>query len=279
MLTNDKLYLIGNPVLHSVSPMIHNTISALLGLPFTYSLREPSQKELPAFVQEIRESASRGFNITVPFKQDIIPYLDKIDNAAREIGAVNTVVNDNGILTGYNTDAPGFLKALAHDGIPYQGKTVAVLGAGGAAMGVCYALTRNGAGTVHIFNRTQEKAKALAAALGGNTTGHPLCDFSKLAPRADLVINTTSAGLSPDTNGCPVSEIPVFKRDAAVVDIIYNPPQTRLLKEAQAQGQKTQNGLLMLLYQGVIAYELWADLMVPNHVISTVFEKLQNHYS
>lgn len=230
------------------------------GLEGSYRALETPPPFLRARLQEIRRDYA-GVNVTIPHKESVLAYLDELSPEARAIGAVNTIVCDRQRLIGYNTDAPGFISSLDEAGIPYRNKKALVLGAGGAARAIAYALKEEGA-HVAVYNRTLERAQALCKALGLHLVSAPLLDAA--VHSCDLLINTTSVGLqdplsSPLPEGC-------LPRAGAVVDIIYNPPVTRLMLEAQRAGLPTLGGLPMLVWQGALAFELWtgvkADLRV-----------------
>jgi len=221
------------------------------GLEGTYKALETPPPFLRARMSEVRRQY-RGVNLTIPHKESVIPYLDELSSEARVIGAVNTVVNDSGKLVGYNTDAPGFLCGLDEADIPYKSKRVILLGAGGAARGIAYALKQEGA-QVAVYNRTPERAKELCQAFGLSFLTSGLLEHA--LRNCDLLVNTTSVGLSdPQASPLPQGLLP---RAGVVVDIIYNPPITRLLQDAQAAGLRTLGGLPMLVWQGALAFELW----------------------
>jgi shikimate dehydrogenase len=197
----------------------------------------------------------RGVNVTIPHKESVIPHLDELSSEARAIGAVNTVVNDSGKLTGHNTDAPGFLCGLDEAGIPYTGKRVVLLGAGGAAKGIAYALKQEGA-QVAVYNRTPERAKELCEAFGLTFLSWGLLEHA--IKSCDLLVNTTSVGLQdPQNSPLPAGLLP---RGGVVVDIVYNPPVTKLMQDAQKAGLKTLGGLPMLVWQGALAFEMWTNV-------------------
>lgn len=194
-------------------------------------------------------------------------YLDVIDESARLIGAVNTIVNDNGILTGYNTDGMGYVRSLKEEAVPQiEGKRIAVLGAGGAARGVIYALALEKPEQISILNRTADRAAALAEDLRnynlGDISGSGMYDAQAVLSDADIVINTTAAGMHPHVHDLPVD--PVWIREgAAVSDLIYNPLETRLLRESRMRGCTVHGGLGMFIYQGAIAFEHWLGIPAP----------------
>ncbi len=253
--------IIGDPVAHSMSPIMHNAAFRASGLDFIYVAFQVSQEDLEKAVSSIRALNIKGVNVTIPHKVAIMPYLDRLDPLAKEIGAVNTVVNEAGQLTGYNTDAPGFLQALLSNEVDPKGKRVIILGAGGAARAISFALAENGA-HLTILNRTYDTAHSLAGHLRQKYTDQiqalPLNseNLARMMKGGYLLVNTTSVGMSPNTEDILV-EPGLLTRDLIICDIIYHPLKTRLLKEAQRVGAKTIGGLDMLVRQGVLTFEKW----------------------
>ncbi len=245
------LGLLGHPLGHSLSPVMHRAALRALGLEGDYRRLDTPSEQLGARVEEVR-TLYHGVNVTVPHKEAILPWLDELDPAAAAIGAVNTVVNDGGRLVGHNTDAPGFLRALAEAGV--RGEVALLLGAGGAARAIAFALKEAG-WEVWIHNRTRARALALAEAFGLRVV-----DPAR-AREADLVVNATSVGLhDPDATPIDPCHLP---RGGAVVDIIYGVGETRLLRAARARGLPAFDGLGMLLWQGLLAFELWTGRKAP----------------
>jgi shikimate dehydrogenase len=201
----------------------------------------------------------------------VIPLLDEMDTLAGKMGAVNTIVSEDGKLTGYNTDAPGFLQALKSSGIEPRGKKIVVLGAGGAAKGISFILAGAGAGLV-ILNRTLSRAEELAAQMAQFYRQHlkamalSEANLKKALDGADVLVNTTSAGIMPDVDLTPVPA-GLLKPDITVFDIVYNPLETRLLREAKAAGARTIDGLDMLVWQGALAFEKWTGHKAPFEVM------------
>lgn len=263
---NIKLcFVIGDPVKQSLSPMIHNKGYKQLGIEdkFIFLRRQIKPENLKQFVDEIRhDPAFRGTSITLPHKLEIMQYLDKIDPVAQKIGAVNTVVKDGQKLTGSNTDYLGVLNPLTRI-TNLQGKTVAVLGAGGAARAAVYALVSSGA-KVTVFNRDVKKAEKLAAEFE--------CDYDSLRhisriPEFDIVLNATKVGLNP--NDKPLVAAQLIKSRQIIFDIVYSPnyPETKFIKEARRKGAKTLSGIDMLLYQAVKQFELFTGKHLPYEIL------------
>jgi shikimate dehydrogenase len=263
--------LIGDPVGHSVSPAMHNAAFRALGLDYAYLPLRVRREDLPTAIAGVSAFNIRGLNVTIPHKVEVMGLLDEIDPPARQIGAVNVLVNDSGRLTGYNTDAQGFLHMLTGHGIEPQGKNVVVLGAGGAARAICFALASRGA-TLTILNRTAARAQACAADVSKafNTRIRVLdLDRENLAyalQGAGMLVNATSVGMLPDAGVSPVDR-DLLGAHLTVVDIVYNPGQSKLLKEARKAGAKTINGLEMLTWQGALAFEKWTGRQPPLDVM------------
>jgi shikimate dehydrogenase len=265
--------LIGWPVSHSVSPPMHNAAFAALGLDWRY-VALPVPVEPPERVGEavrgLRALGLRGANVTVPHKQAVMPHLDRLSPAAEAIGAVNTiVVTPEGGLAGDNTDARGFVADLRDHGVDPQGLRVLVLGAGGSARAVVYGLAAAGAARVAIANRTYRRAADLVAALQPRLPACPLAalalpgDLAAAATVADLVVNCTSLGMTPQPETTPWDETLRLRPDQAVYDLVYNPAETRLLRWAAAGGARAIGGLGMLVWQGAIAFEQWTGIAPP----------------
>ena len=261
--------LIGDPVEHSMSPAMHNAAFAASGLDFIYIPFRVEKERLEEAIGGMRGLNIRGLNVTIPHKVAVIPFLDGLDELAGKIGAVNTIVNEDGRLTGHNTDAGGFLRALAESGIEPAGKKVVVLGAGGAARAIAFTLAGNGASPV-IMNRKLEfgwavsLAGQLEQAFSIKVEALELNDANleaALRP-ADILVNATSVGMSPGTNDTPVPRR-LLKPELAVFDVVYNPRKTRLLTEAGAAGAVTISGLEMLVWQGALAFEIWTGRKAP----------------
>ena len=261
--------LIGHPVTHSVSPVMHNAAFEALGLDYIYLPFAVTKDRLAHAVDGVRGMNIRGLNVTIPHKVAVIPFLDGLEPLAERIGAVNTIVNDDGVLTGHNTDAAGFLKALLENGIEPGDKQVVLLGAGGAARAIAFALAEKGA-RLTILNREQELdwavelAGSVSSFSGRKVRALELSEpnlKAALAP-ADVVVNATSVGMRPNDGQSPVSR-ELLRQGLVVFDIVYNPVKTRLLSEAEQAGAITVNGLDMLVWQGALAFELWTGAKAP----------------
>lgn len=253
-----RLQVIGDPVLHSKSPVLHGAMLSALGLEAAYDARVVRRGELPDYLRWARDHGVAGFNATMPHKEDLIPLLDEIDPAARLIGAVNTVCLREGAWVGFNTDGAGALSALGEVlGFDPAGSTVTLLGAGGAAKAVALALAEAGAERVRVCNRTLERAGELCARHPRLTPAPFDPDtLERLCRGADLLVNCTSLGME----GCPrqfegFSFLDALPPHGAVFDLIYHPAETELLAQARRRGLRAMNGLPMLVWQAVLALE------------------------
>lgn len=248
--------LIGNPVGHSLSPPMHEAGYEALGIDATYVTFEPPADEGAAAVDAAGRLGVAGLNVTIPFKQDVIDAVDT-DPLAERIGAVNTVDFSGEVPKGYNTDAVGAVRALEHHDVSLSG-TAVVVGAGGAGRAVAFGLADEGM-TVEIANRTASKADDLAAEVP-NASGHGLDALTDLVAEADVLVNCTSVGMDEDETPVPAATL---HGGLAVLDAVYSPIETRLLRDAKAAGATTVDGAWMLLYQGVEAFERWTGESAP----------------
>ena len=259
--------LIGDPVEHTMSPAMHNAAFQKLGLDYLYIPFRVRPEELPQAVAGLKALNVAGFNVTIPHKVAVLPLLDGLDPLAEKIGAVNTVVNNDGELRGYNTDAEGFLRALLERGINPQDRNVVVLGAGGAARAIAYILAEKGA-RLTILNRQQELdwaesiARLILDELHREVKVFELGDIANVLPGVNLLVNATSVGMSPVDNASPVPA-GLLDKVPAVFDVVYNPLKTKLLKEAAAAGAQTIGGVDMLAWQGALAFEKWTGKTAP----------------
>ncbi len=269
--------IIGDPVAHSLSPLIQNAAFRAGSLDYVYVAFRVKKEELREAVGGFKALNIAGFGVTIPHKVAIIPYLDALDPLAKAIGSVNTVVNNNGILTGYNTDAPGFLEPLTTRGIELEGKNVVMLGAGGAARAVSFILV-NGGANLTVINRTLPRAEELVEGIKNSLKKDVLAssmsyeNLKRATGQADILINTTSVGMFPNVDGTPVPAELLHERHI-VYDIIYNPAETRLLREAKEKGAKTLNGAEMLAWQGALAFEKWTGYKAPVDIMLRELQK------
>lgn len=262
--------LIGHELKHSISPLFQQAAFDYVGLDIRYEVWETEQGELLKVVEGIRQPSKLGANVTIPHKEAVLPLLDEVDSLARRIGAVNTIVNQGGKLIGYNTDSSGFLRALREDGaFSPRKKRAVLLGAGGTARAVGFALVDAGVRSLAIINRTLGRGEALASALkvwNSEIVALSWKDGKTLNAlvECDLVVNCTSVGMKDSaTEGKSPLEARLVPKRALVCDVVYNPVETRLLKEAKKAGARTLGGLPMLVYQGAAAFELWTGKPAP----------------
>lgn len=255
--------LFGFPVKHSLSPAMHNAAFHHLGLNYVYVPFEVTPENIPAAVASLRSLSLSGVNVTVPHKETVIPHLDRIDPFARAVGSVNTIVNKNGKLTGYNTDAPGFVKDLKSHGFNPEGKTVILLGAGGAGKAVAAALSKAKARRIYIANNIEKQSSVLAHRTP-RAVYLPLAVWKHKLAEADLLVNTTPVGMH--AGDAPLATAAELKRSLFVYDVIYN-RETELIKAAKKAGCRCADGLGMLLHQGALAFELWTGKPAPVEVM------------
>ncbi len=254
----DVYGLLGNPVGHSLSPPMHEAAYDELGLEARYVTFEPDQDALAAAIEGADALGIAGLNVTIPFKQAALEIVAPEDLATR-IGAVNTIdFSGSGPPTGYNTDAVGALRALRDHDVDLEDARAVVVGAGGAGRAVAFGLADAGA-TVAIANRTEPKARQLAEAVP-RASGHGLADVERLLAEADVLVNATSVGMEEDATPVPADAL---HGDLAVLDAVYQPLETRLLRDAAEAGATTVDGAWMLLYQGVEAFEIWTGRDAP----------------
>jgi shikimate dehydrogenase len=262
----------GDPIRHSKSPIMLNRAFEEAGINAAYAAFHILPGQLQDAVKGIRAMQFRGVNVTIPHKLEVMDYLDEIDEGARIIGAVNTIVNDNGRLTGYNTDGIGYVRSLKEEtGIDLNGKKVLMIGAGGAARGVGYALAKEGAAHIYFANRTREKADELARTMSEftSTSGIGLDEIAGVADDVSLIVNNTSLGMHPNVDAVPM-DTTLIRDHLVVSDLVYNPLITRFLKEAEARGAKIHSGLGMFIYQGAYAFEYWTGQPAPTAAMRQV---------
>ena len=270
-----RVGIIGYPIRHSISPVFQQAAFDCLSLEARYQAWEVEPGSLGQFIGGLRSADTLGVNVTVPHKEAVMPHLDAIDEWARLAGAVNTIVNEGGKLRGYNTDGTGFIRALEQHGhMSPEGLRVLIIGAGGSAKGVALALARRGAASVTIANRTLERAQRLAELIGAHG---PVAEAIPLVPgealahaaaRSDLMVNCTTLGMKhgpgEDISPLPAEYIPP---SALVYDLVYNPPETPLLRDAGRAGASVLRGLPMLVYQGAASFKLWIGKEPPVEVM------------
>lgn len=266
-MTNKKLYLIGDPVDHSLSPLLHGAMIAQTGVHYTYEVRRVQPRDLADFVAEAKAGGCAGFNVTMPHKEAILPLLDELSPAVAACGAVNTVCIKNGRAIGYNTDGPGFVDSLRARGLEPEGKTVLLLGTGGAGDAICDALVGAGVKKIFVTNRSVYPAQDLAARYPDKAQFiyFGIFPVRHAMAESDLFINATSLGMAGMKEFSDLG----FLRDApagvTVYDLVYNPRQTMLLREAEKRGLPTVSGIDLLLYQAARAFKMFTgkDVDMP----------------
>lgn len=278
---NTKMYaVIGDPIAQSLSPQLHNGLFEANGIDAIYFPVEVKSEDLEKLVQGFRLMNFGGFNITKPHKLDIMKYLDELDPLAQKIGAVNTVVYRDKKMIGYNTDGFGFIKSIEKK-LGKKAKeelTILILGCGGAVKSVAMALADWGIKKVIIANRTLSKADELIEQINENWPGKAQAismeesELKKVLPNVDLIVNGTSLGMNDAPKRTPIAK-ELLRKDIFVYDMIYSPPMTQLLKDAKAVGAQTENGLEMLLYQGLLAFELWTGIFPDPEIGKKLLEE------
>jgi shikimate dehydrogenase len=261
--------VIGDPVRHSKSPIMLNRAFRERGINGSYAAFHVTPNQLEQALAGVRGLGFRGLNVTIPHKIEVMAFLDEVHEGARAAGAVNTVVNENGRLIGYNTDGIGYVRSLKEEvESDLTGKTIVVLGAGGAARGILWALAQENPTAIMLANRTEEKAIELAASfsLELHISVIPWKTLREVCAYADVVINTTSVGMSPHVDAVPI-DTTWLKSGSVVSDLIYNPLKTTFLQQAEQRGCKIHGGLGMFIYQGAYAFEYWTGQPAPVEVM------------
>ena len=287
------LGVMGNPIEHTVSPIIHNNLAQALNDDIVYTAFRVEEENVGEAVKGAYALDMLGMNVTVPHKSAVIPFLKEIDPLAERIGAVNTLVRCEGGFKGYNTDMPGLLRAMKYDGADFKGEYVIILGAGGVARAVAMMLADNGAAHIIIMNRSLDKARALAdeinayveSSLGKGDGGlHNSKDFclgfdlpsyvNLSDDRKYVVIQATSVGMYPKNDEVIIEDESFYKKISIGYDIVFNPLETKFMKLCKESGAKSFGGLRMLLYQGIIAYELWTGREVSDDLSDQIYAKM-----
>ncbi|MFK4565665.1 shikimate dehydrogenase [Enterococcus sp. UD-01] len=274
--------LFATPIRHSVSPMIQNTAFQELGLDIVYLAFEVGTDGLKEAISSIRRLDMVGANLSMPNKILAVDYMDELSEAAQLIRAVNTITNDNGKLTGHNTDGTGFMRSLQDLEVSIIGKKMTVIGAGGAATAIIVQAALDGVKEIAVYNRKDEfyeNIKAKLAYISEHTactiTLHDLANEVELTldvSESTLLLNATGVGMKPMEQQTPIQDFSIIRPDLAVYDVIYTPRETEFLKQARLRGAKTANGLGMLLYQGAAAFELWTGQEMPIAVVKPIME-------
>lgn len=271
------------PARHSFSPMMHTTSFQETGVDAVYLSFDVPPEKLGSSIQAIRDLEMLGVNLSMPHKMAAVQYVDELSQAARLIGAINTIVNQDGKLIGHTTDGVGCMESLKQNKIDVIGKKITIIGAGGAATAIITQAAIDGVAAIDVFNikdefyqKVEPKLAEIAKETDCKIELHDLADEQQLANSlADscLLINATSIGMAPNTDRIPLPDSKLLRKDLAVFDVIYHPGETQLLREAKKVGAKAVNGLGMLLYQGAAAFELWTGKKMPTELIQPLLEK------
>lgn len=275
--------LLGSPVAHSISPQMHNEAFRQLGLDYVYLAFDVTPEHLESAVLGLKAIGIHGFNLTMPLKVHIIPLLDELTPAARLANAVNTVIIKDGVLIGHNTDGIGYMHSVIDAGYDIIGKKMTLLGAGGAATAICVQAALDGVSAIDMFKRknaswddTLAFCQKITAETGCPIRLRDISDHNALAESISdsaILTNATNVGMAPDTEKSPITDVSVLRKDLIVSDIIYNPKETLLLKQAKEVGCPHFNGLYMLLYQGAAAFTYWTGEKMPIQLIKEKYFK------
>lgn len=272
--------IIGCPVEHSLSPLLHNYFAREMGMDFAYVPFKVEEGQVEAAVRGAYALNLTGLNVTVPYKQQVMPYLRELDAAAKTVGAVNTMVREKDGYKGYNTDASGLLRAMREADMDIEGKDWLLLGAGGAAKAAAFVLASQGAASVTILNRTRDRAAALALEMNRRyektfMTAVAVEDYKTLPDRQWQAIQTTSVGMHPREGAAFLEDKGFYRNITTAIDVIYTPARTRFMELVDEAGGKAVNGLNMLIYQGAAAFELWnPDGKISKEVLAGARELL-----
>ncbi|MCC3356644.1 shikimate dehydrogenase [Bacillus sp. REN16] len=274
----EKVYgVIGSPISHSMSPMMHNDIFEHYKLEARYHAFHVGKDGVKAAIEGIKALGISGINVTIPHKIEVIEYLDNVEEVAANIGAVNTIVNENGKLVGYNTDGSGFIRSLNQviSNEELCSANVLIIGAGGAARGIFISLAAMGVKNIDIVNRTIDRANTIIEDCKYAVDSRALRFAEAEANLGDyqVIVNTTSVGMHPNVEDMPLS-VENIAPNTIVSDIIYNPFETKLLQEAKKRGAITQNGIGMFVYQGALAFEKWTGIFPDTERMENLVTKL-----
>ena len=273
------LGVIGHPIEHSLSPQIQNYFARVMKQDVCYTAFHVLPEHLGKAVSGAHGLGVKGLNVTIPHKQACLPFLSRVDETARRIGAVNTLIYEKEGYAGYNTDHIGMYMALKAQGLNIRGKSVVIIGAGGTAHAACIMAADNGAAEITVSNRTLEKADLLTDHVKSiydiPVTAVQLSKLDEIIHK-DIVIQTTSVGLNDPKNGCPVESDSFFKGVSAALDLIYSPWKTKFLQMARLNGIPAVNGFPVLIYQAAAAFELWQGVTFPDGFLNQALEELES---
>ncbi len=275
--------VIGNPIEHTMSPAIHNGLATMFEHNLVY-VPFHVEADLDKAVEGAYALNILGMNVTVPYKSDVIASLKEVDKLAAQIGAVNTLVRMEGGYKGYNTDMPGLYRAMKEDGVELENADVLILGAGGVARAVAVLAADKKAEKIRVLNRTIEKAEAIVEEVKehypkADIQAMAISDYEKLEGESWVAIQATSVGMYPKTEDVVISEEGFYKKVRVGYDLIFNPYETKFMKLLKAAGKEAYNGLKMLLYQGIIAYELWNECEVTKEQAAVIYEEMKKQMS
>ncbi len=269
--------IIGYPLSHTLSPLMHNSVFRKYKMNWEYKVFEIKSEDLPVFIKNMKKENIRGLNVTIPYKQTVMLLIDKIDKAAKTIGAVNTILNSKGKLIGFNTDYLGFIKSLEKNKINLKNKKVVMFGAGGAAHAIAYSINLMAPADFYIYNIDVPMIQGLIKKLKlKNMVFGDIIktqEKDKILSEADFIINTTSVGMH---NNNVIYKLPDLKKGVIVYDLIYNPAKTEFLKQAEKKGAKVINGMDMLIYQGMGSFKIWTGRQ-SNYIL--IKKKLNEYFS
>lgn len=275
--------LLGKPVAHSLSPLMHNEAFRLLGLDYAYLAFDVEPADLKTAVAGLKAMNARGFNLTMPHKTMVCDYVDRLTPAASLSHSVNTVINDNGVLTGHTTDGAGYLASVRARGIDLRGEKMTLLGLGGAGTAICVQAALDQTAAIDVFKRKNETwsqavslADNISRQTGCSVSLHDLADKTQLRKSLEescLLTNATSVGMAPGDQDSAIEDASMFPPSLAVSDIIYDPRETRLMSLARSRGCQTFNGLYMLLYQGAESFRCWTGQDMPVDAIREKYFK------
>lgn len=274
--------LFAKPIRHSISPMIQNAALSALGIDAVYLAFDVEKQDMSHAIQSIHTLEMIGANISMPNKQVTLEFMDELSDSAKLIGAVNTIVNDEGRLIGHNTDGIGFIRSLKEKGIDAKGKRMTIIGAGGAATSIIVQAALDGMDEIKVFNlkdsfydKLEKLLPVIAESSQCKITLHDLNDVEMLREAihsSDILTNATGMGMSPHQDKMSIPDVDVLHDKLFVADVVYNPRETLLIKNAKERGCQTMNGLGMLLYQGAEAFQLWTGQEMPIDVVRPVLE-------
>ena len=269
--------LIGHPVEHSMSPVLHHTLADILGHEIAY-VPFDVKRDLQSAVKGAYELNIQGMNVTVPYKQEVMSYLSEIDPLAKKIGAVNTLVRCEGGYKGYNTDMPGLKRAMEQDGVTIAGSNFYLIGAGGVARAVLLMLLENGAKHIHLLNRSVDRAadlmKTFEKEYRAEVTYGDLKSYKNVSLENAIAIQATNVGMYPNVEEAAIEELDFYKNIDVAYDLIFNPAVTKFMRLAETCGKRAYNGLKMLLFQGIIAYEYWNKVSVSDDAAAKVYDAM-----